>query len=79
MIHTFVIVQEFLKKRYKFLKTKTNHYTQIYLSVFSSPSNTLKPTLFIHQQAPELRKETSLLFFGHLNQHFQAFHTDPPG
>lgn len=46
---------------------------------FRPPSNTLKPTLFIHQQAPELRKETSLLFFGHLNQHLQAFHTDPPG
>ena len=55
------------------------HTRFIYLSVFSSPSNTLKPTLFIHQQAPELRKETSLLFFGHLNQHLQAFHTDPPG
>ncbi len=55
------------------------HTRSIYLSVFSSPSNTLKPTLFIHQQAPELRKETSLLFFGHLNQHLQAFHTDPPG
>ena len=51
------------------------HTRFIYLSVFSS---TLKPTLFIHQQAPELRKETSLLFFGHLNQHLQAFHTDPP-
>ena len=47
----------------------------IYLSVFSYPFN----NLFIHQQAPELRKETSLLFFGHLNQHLQAFHTDPPG
>ena len=37
------------------------------------------PILLFHQQAPELRKETSLLFFGHLNQHLQAFHTDPPG
>ena len=55
------------------------HTRFIYLSVFSSPSNTLKPTLFLHQQAPELRKETSLLFFGHLNQHLQAFHTDSPG
>ena len=50
----------------------------IYLSVFSSPSNTLKSTLLVHQQAPKLRKEASLLFFGHLNQHLQAFHTDPP-
>ena len=36
-------------------------------------------TIYAFRGSSECRKETSLLFFGHLNQHLQAFHTDPPG
>ena len=47
-----------------------------WLRVFVPFTNN-SPILLFHQQAPKLRKEASLLFFGHLNQHLQAFHTDP--